>query len=68
MPRKPTEVEIQQVMLETGMDNLQAHRHLTQRYQIQADLQRNPPPYSMGKSWYDSDSDESYCPYETINS
>jgi len=68
MTRKPTEAEINIVMLETGMDYLQAHRHLTQRYQIQADLQRNPPKYSMGKSWYDSDRDDSFCPYATINS
>lgn len=65
---KPTDSEVSKVMQEMGMERLQAFRHLQQRAQIQANLQRNPPLYSMGKSCYDSDSGEPYCPYATINS
>ncbi len=61
---KPSDIDVQKVMQETGMDQLQAYRHLQQRAQIQADL----PRYSMGKSCYDSDTGPSFCPYETINS
>ena len=68
MTNKPSDSDVSKVMQETGMERLQAYRHLQQRAQIQADLRRNPPPYSMGKSWYDSDDGESYCPYATINS
>jgi hypothetical protein len=68
MTRKPTDSEVQAVMQETGMERLQAYRHLQQRAQIQADLQRNPPPYSMGKSWYDSGDTPSGDPHDTINS
>jgi len=67
MNRKPTEAEIQQVMLETKMGYLQALRHLTQRYQIQADLQRNPYLYPLGKSSHDWREPE-FCPFNTINS
>lgn len=65
---KPSDSEVEKVMDETGMDWVQAYHHLQQRAQIQADLQRNPPRYSMGKSAYDSDSGDSFCPYATINS
>lgn len=68
MTRKPTEIEIQKVMQETGMAYVQAYRHLVQRYQIQADMRRNPPKYSMGKSCYDTDTAQVYCPFNTINS
>lgn len=68
MTRKPTEAEIQQVMSETGMDYLQAMRHLQLRYRLQADLQRNPPKYPLGKSQYDMGDERSYCPFSTINS
>ena len=68
MTRKLTEAEIEQVVQETGMGHLQAHRHLTQRYQIQADLQRNPPKYPLGKSAYDMGDRADYCPFNTINS
>ena len=51
----PTEQAVAEVMSSMKMDYLQAYRHLQQRYQIQSDLQRNPPPYSMGKSAYDTD-------------
>ncbi len=40
MMRKPTEVAIQQVMQETGMEYLQAYRHLQQRYQLQDQCER----------------------------
>lgn len=52
---RPSEDQIQKVMQQTGMDCIQARNHLLQRHQIQQDLQRNPPRYSMGKSAYDSD-------------
>jgi hypothetical protein len=67
MNRIPTEGEIQRVMLETNMDYLQARRHLVQRYQIQADLQRNSPLYPLGKSSHEWREPE-FCPFNTINS
>jgi hypothetical protein len=55
MNMQPTEQAIREVMDKTKMDYMQAYRHLQQRYQIQADLQRNPARHSMGKSAYDTD-------------
>ena len=49
---QPSEADIQRVMAETGMDYLQARRHLQQRHQIQEDLHRTPNPYPLGKSAY----------------
>ena len=44
----PSEQEIQQVMQHTGMQYLQALRHLQGR----ALLQQRPDPYPLGKSAY----------------
>jgi len=44
-----TEDEITQVMADTGMDRLQALRHLQTRKQLQV----KPDPFPLGKSAYD---------------
>lgn len=68
MTRKPTDAEVIKVMEETGMERLQAYRHLQSRYLLQEDLQRNPPKYPLGKSAYDMSDMPSGDPHDTINS
>jgi hypothetical protein len=50
MYSKPNEADIQKVMKDTGMDYLQAIRHLQGRHILQERLQRNSNPYPLGKS------------------
>lgn len=53
LPR-PTDAAVQQVMCETGMERLQAYRHMQQRLQLQDQQKRKPDPYPLGKSAYDA--------------
>lgn len=46
----PADAAIQQVMRDTGMERMQAIRHLQQRQQIQDQLGRRPNPYPLGKT------------------
>lgn len=43
---RPTEQDVQRVMQETGMQQLQAYRHVQQRMQVQQQRE----PYPLGKS------------------
>lgn len=43
---RPSEEEVQRVMKETGMDRLQAYRHVQERMY----LQKVKNPYPLGKS------------------
>ena len=49
LPR-PTDADVKKVMAETGMDELQAYRHMQQRMVLRAQLRRTPSPYPLGKS------------------
>ena len=53
----PPEESIRQVMKDTGMEYLQAIRHLQQRRELQMRQRANPQP-TMGKSCYDDDGNE----------
>lgn len=46
MQVRPTEAQVQQVMKDTGMDYVQAYRHMQQRILLQS----RPNPYPLGKS------------------
>lgn len=47
---KPTEAQVQKVMQDTGMDWLQAYRHVQARIQLQQTVWRRPASFPLGKS------------------
>ena len=47
---RPTEEEIKKVMQETGMDYMQAFRHLQGRMYLQKVVMANARQYPLGKS------------------